>query len=85
MPQWDLPGAERAIGPSGESEKSFWYKNSLSILQRQLLLDQLNKNIAKNVILFIGDGMSIPTIMVSFIHFSLKHIGFSLGIKIGLC
>lgn len=71
MPQWNLPNAERAKGPVEESEKDFWYENNLSILQRQLLLDKLNKNMAKNVILFIGDGMSIPTLMVS-LHFSLN-------------
>lgn len=69
MPQWNLTGARRAIaiGPPEESVKDFWYENSMSILQRQLLLDKLNKNIAKNVILFIGDGMSLPTVMVSLI------------------
>lgn len=78
MPQWNLPGVEPAIGPSAESEKNFWHKDSLSTLQRQLLLDKLNKNIAKNVILFIGDGMSIPTIMVSFTPFPFR---FGFGIK----
>lgn len=65
MPQWNLPNAERAVGPSEESSKDFWYENSQEILQRQLKLDQLNKNIAKNMIFFIGDGMSTPTLMVS--------------------
>lgn len=69
MPQWNLPNAERAVGPSEESDKNFWYENTLSTLQRQLKLDQLNKNVAKNVILFIGDGMSISTLMVSTIIF----------------
>lgn len=67
MPQWNLPGAARAVGPSEESAKEFWYDKSLTILERQLLLDKLNRNVAKNVILFIGDGMSIPTLMVRFI------------------
>ncbi|KAJ6638233.1 Membrane-bound alkaline phosphatase [Pseudolycoriella hygida] len=65
MPQWNLPDAERAVGPENESSKKFWYNSDLSILQRQLLLEKLNKNIAKNVVLFIGDGMSIPTIMAT--------------------
>lgn len=68
MPQWNLPDAKRAVGPAIESEKNFWYKNSLLTLQRQLLLNKPNTNIAKNVILFIGDGMSIPTLMVSCIY-----------------
>lgn len=65
MPQWNLPNAERAVGPSEESSKDFWYENSQEILQRQLKLDQLNKNIAKNMIFFIGDGMSTPTLMAT--------------------
>lgn len=66
MPPWNLPNPERAVGPSEESSKNFWYETSQSILQRQLKLNQLNRNIAKNMILFIGDGMSIQTLMVSF-------------------
>lgn len=65
MPQWNLQGAERAVGPSEESSKVFWHENGMSTLQRQLQLDILNRNQAKNVILFIGDGMSLPTITVS--------------------
>ncbi|KAG4077998.1 hypothetical protein HA402_002049 [Bradysia odoriphaga] len=65
MPQWNLPNPERAVGPLGEASKDFWNENTLATLQRQLQLDQLNKNIAKNMIFFIGDGMSIPTLMAT--------------------
>lgn len=40
---------------------------------RNHLLRQLNHNVAKNVILFLGDGMSIPTLTASRIYLGQKH------------
>ena len=44
-----------------ETEGSYWIKDAQLRLQHQLT-KELNFNIAKNVILFLGDGMSIPTL-----------------------
>lgn len=45
---------------SAEQTSTFWIKNAQKSLQEKLK-NNLNKKIAKNVILFLGDGMSIPT------------------------
>lgn len=39
----------------------FWKQNGHQTLMKNLNL-KLNENVAKNIILFIGDGMGIPTI-----------------------
>lgn len=44
-----------------EKEGSFWISQAQQRLQQQLT-KELNFNIAKNVIMFLGDGMSIPTL-----------------------
>lgn len=59
-PDWILP-----IGPVAEHSSSFWKLGAQQTLQKQLLKNQLNTNRAKNVILIVGDGMSIPTQMAT--------------------
>ncbi|XP_053675176.1 alkaline phosphatase, tissue-nonspecific isozyme-like [Anopheles nili] len=50
----------------GEYEKTAQYWNIGAQLKlKEHLLRQPNQNIAKNVILFLGDGMSIPTLAAS--------------------
>lgn len=44
-----------------EGTASFWNAQAQHRLQQQLT-KELNFNIAKNVIMFLGDGMSIPTL-----------------------
>lgn len=44
-----------------EGTASFWNSQAQYRLQQQLT-KELNFNIAKNVIMFLGDGMSIPTL-----------------------
>lgn len=47
-----------------ETGAKFWRQNAQSIL-RQHLHVQPNTNVAKNVIFFLGDGMSVPTIVAA--------------------
>nr|XP_002129634.1 alkaline phosphatase-like [Ciona intestinalis] len=47
---------------AGENTAQFWYDSAAKELDEALLLEKRNKNVAKNVILFLGDGMGIPSI-----------------------
>ena len=42
--------------------KEYWYDQAKLSLQDALNLQTLNKNVAKNLVLFLGDGMSISTV-----------------------
>uniref|UniRef100_T1GFD9 Alkaline phosphatase n=1 Tax=Megaselia scalaris TaxID=36166 RepID=T1GFD9_MEGSC len=52
--------AESSI-PKGEETSNFWLDNAKTFVEEQLNRT-MNRNYAKNVIFFIGDGMSIPTL-----------------------
>lgn len=52
--------AESSI-PEGEETSNFWLDNAKTFVEEQLNRT-MNRNYAKNVIFFIGDGMSIPTL-----------------------
>ncbi|XP_013784535.2 alkaline phosphatase-like [Limulus polyphemus] len=47
-----------------KEDVKYWYSLSQRALRDSLALT-LNNNVAKNVILFLGDGMSLPTIMAA--------------------
>lgn len=47
-----------------ETDNSYWYEDAHKALT-QKLQRTLNTGIAKNVIVFLGDGMSIPTLMAA--------------------
>lgn len=48
--------------PDDERNTKYWNNVAQDILKTQLNKNRLNTNIAKNIILFLGDGMSIPTL-----------------------
>lgn len=48
-------------------DKNFWIEEGKARVQMELS-KVANKNIAKNVILFVGDGMGLPTITASRIY-----------------
>nr|XP_057911205.1 alkaline phosphatase, tissue-nonspecific isozyme isoform X2 [Doryrhamphus excisus] len=48
--------------PEQEKDPNFWRSWAQRTLQNALTLQQLNQNRAKNLILFLGDGMGIPTV-----------------------
>ncbi|MBN3325856.1 PPB phosphatase, partial [Atractosteus spatula] len=48
--------------PEEEKNPRFWNDMAQKTLQKALSLQEHNKNIAKNIILFLGDGMGIPTV-----------------------
>lgn len=51
-----------------EKNADYWMNSAQKILQNQLNKNKLNKNVAKNIILFLGDGMSIPTLAATRIY-----------------
>uniref|UniRef100_A0A7G3ABG4 Alkaline phosphatase n=1 Tax=Lutzomyia longipalpis TaxID=7200 RepID=A0A7G3ABG4_LUTLO len=56
------------IAPEMETHGEYWTNMAQNILQLQLRKNHLNKNMARNVILFIGDGMSIATVTASRVY-----------------
>uniref|UniRef100_A0AAX7VE14 Alkaline phosphatase n=1 Tax=Astatotilapia calliptera TaxID=8154 RepID=A0AAX7VE14_ASTCA len=48
--------------PEQEKDPKFWNAWAQRTLKNALTLQELNKNKAKNLILFLGDGMGIPTV-----------------------
>jgi alkaline phosphatase len=48
-------------------DKDFWIAEGKARVQMELS-KVMNKNLAKNVILFVGDGMGLPTITASRIY-----------------
>uniref|UniRef100_A0A8C3A659 Alkaline phosphatase n=2 Tax=Cyclopterus lumpus TaxID=8103 RepID=A0A8C3A659_CYCLU len=48
--------------PEQEKEPKFWNTWAQRTLKNALTLETLNRNTAKNLILFLGDGMGVPTV-----------------------
>ncbi|XP_073426267.1 alkaline phosphatase-like [Dendrobates tinctorius] len=48
--------------PEQEKDPEYWRAQAQDTLRRALELQQLNTKIAKNVIMFLGDGMGVPTV-----------------------
>lgn len=61
-PNWIPP-----IGPTYEKSKEHWNNLAQNLLKNNVE-KPINKNIAKNVIIFIGDGLSLPTQMAARVY-----------------
>ncbi|MEQ2260401.1 hypothetical protein XENORESO_015775, partial [Xenotaenia resolanae] len=48
--------------PEQEKDPNFWNRWAQQTLNNAMTLQNLNKNKAKNLILFLGDGMGVPTV-----------------------
>ncbi|KAK5602760.1 hypothetical protein CRENBAI_026665 [Crenichthys baileyi] len=48
--------------PEQEKDPNFWNRWAQQTLNNAVTLQNLNKNKAKNLILFLGDGMGVPTV-----------------------
>lgn len=55
-------------GPEEEKNAQFWYDLAYEEIAKRLEQPQLDKRKAKNVILFLGDGMSLSTVAAARIH-----------------
>lgn len=54
--------------PDLEKDGDFWQNSAQDKLKIQLQKNMLNKNIARNIIMFLGDGMSLPTITATRVY-----------------
>lgn len=54
--------------PTLEKDGDYWGNLAQDTLRVQLQKNVLNKNVAKNIIMFLGDGMSIPTLAATRIY-----------------
>ncbi|XP_050503672.1 membrane-bound alkaline phosphatase-like [Diabrotica virgifera virgifera] len=50
-----------------EKQQDYWDKEAVEVLEEKLSR-KINTNLAKNVILFLGDGMSIPTVAATRVY-----------------
>lgn len=66
-------GDDQYSGEYFNENSSFFWNARAQMTVRNHLVRQLNYNVAKNVILFMGDGMSIPTLTASRIYLGQKH------------
>lgn len=58
----DNPNWRPPVGPVNELDLNYWLSSGQKLLRDQLLTkNQLNLNVAKNVIIVIGDGLSLTT------------------------
>ncbi|CAL4124417.1 unnamed protein product, partial [Meganyctiphanes norvegica] len=55
---------QKTQGPDLQEDAEFWRANAQAALQEQLKVDQQIR-MAKNIIFFLGDGMSISTVTAS--------------------
>lgn len=51
-----------SLVPEEETHPQYWRDQAQQTLQNALKLQRLNTNVAKNVVLFLGDGMGVSTI-----------------------
>ena len=75
-----------------EQHAQYWNNVAQDILDRQLHKNRLNRKVAKNVIMFLGDGLSIPTLAATRVYLGdestelsferFPYVGLS---KVGLC
>ncbi|KAH8254148.1 hypothetical protein KR032_008702 [Drosophila birchii] len=60
--------AKGKTGPEEEKNAQFWYDLAHEEIAKKLEQPQLDKRKAKNMILFLGDGMSLSTVASARIH-----------------
>lgn len=62
-PDWLPP-----IGPLEELQKEFWQKSGQNLLKSQLEKNHVNTKMAKNLVIFIGDGLDLATQMATRVY-----------------
>ncbi|KFB41527.1 AGAP004578-PA-like protein [Anopheles sinensis] len=62
-PNWVPP-----TGPPQEKDREYWQVTGQDRLRRQLKFGERNLRVAKNVIIFLGDGLSIPTLAATRVY-----------------
>ncbi|XP_055842323.1 membrane-bound alkaline phosphatase isoform X2 [Episyrphus balteatus] len=85
-PRLSLRSLKEEIKYPEEQNTKFWVDKAQSILAGKLQNAELNKNRAKNIIMFLGDGMSVHTVTATraFMGDSSKQISFEKFPYLGL-
>lgn len=73
---WDENSFIPPVGPEEEKSRKFWIDRGQNSLKRKLK-QKLNMNKAKNLIIFIGDGMGLGTVMAARSY--IKDVNFELS------
>uniref|UniRef100_A0A182MRL0 alkaline phosphatase n=1 Tax=Anopheles culicifacies TaxID=139723 RepID=A0A182MRL0_9DIPT len=71
-PDWVPP-----TGPTREKDREYWQASGQARLRRQLEHSRHNLNVAKNVIIFLGDGLSIPTLAATRVYMGGEELELS--------
>lgn len=61
---WDEENFKPPVGPIEEWKQDFWMSNGQKLLD-QKLRQKMNTKKAKNLVIFIGDGMGLPSLMAT--------------------
>lgn len=61
---WDEANFVPPVGPVEERSKKFWVDQGQALLNKKVN-QKLNTNKAKNLVIFIGDGMGLATLMAT--------------------
>lgn len=66
---WDIPNFTPPVGPPEENSKEFWMSNARNLLLQKQSIEP-NTHRARNIVLFIGDGMGLSSQMAarSYLH-----------------
>ena len=68
---------------TANEDKDYWTSLGLDDIKKSLdKFDSLNTNLAKNVIIFIGDGMSLPTVSAGRIYKAQMNNNASDGVNV---
>lgn len=71
-PDWLPP-----VGPVDELDINYWLSSGQKLLRQQLAKDHLNLNVAKNIIIVIGDGLSLATQMATRAYLGNENVQLS--------
>ena len=65
----DLPTPEKGFVPKNKDEltSEYWTKKAQEYTLEQINRSE-NRNVAKNIIMFLGDGMSVPTVAAARVY-----------------
>lgn len=71
-PKWLPP-----VGPKEELNIDYWRRSGQDLLREQLHKNHLNLNVAKNVVIVIGDGLSLATQMATRAYLGNENVQLS--------
>lgn len=70
----DNPDWKGPLGPLSDRDTQTWLKNGQERITERINLKEPSTKIAKNVVIFIGDGMSLATQMATRVHMGNENL-----------